>query len=185
MTSKSYPAQHPFIMKIFKASVIVLLLIIGQSAFAQEKSYKETVTENPTADEDIKVVSDYLTAVMGNQITDAGNLLADDYVSRGPAYQETETKEEHLASWTEANEGRTKQKNDFVSNTFRVIDGDQKGDWVSIWGLYTFTQNEVEINLSYQYTAMIEDGKISSSIVYYDNLAVYKEMGYELIAKKK
>ncbi|WP_081606525.1 proline iminopeptidase-family hydrolase [Psychroflexus gondwanensis] len=64
--------------------------MIGQVTFAQEKSYKETVIENPTAEEDLKVVADHLEAIMTNKMGKAASLLADSYEGRGPAFEETE-----------------------------------------------------------------------------------------------
>lgn len=172
-------------MKILKASTIVLLLIIGQITFAQDKSYKETVIENPTADDDLKVVAAYLDALMANKMDTAASFLADTYIGGGPGYEETETKTESIESWKAAHKVRTNQKNDYVSNTVRVIDGDLKGDWVSIWGTYTFTQNSITVNMPYQYSAMIDNGKIVKSMIYYDKMAINTAMGYELIAKKQ
>ncbi|MBJ7879855.1 hypothetical protein [Gelidibacter salicanalis] len=172
-------------MKILKTSVIILLLIMAQTAFAQDKSYKETVVENPTAEEDIKVVADYLDALLKNKMDIAAGLLADTYVGAGPAHQETETKATSIESWKAIHKARTGQKNDYVRNSFRVIDGDLKGDWVSVWGTYTFTQNNITVNLPYQFTAMVDNGKISKSFIYYDRMAINTAMGYELIAKKK
>ncbi len=172
-------------MKNLQRIAIVLSLIIGQITFAQEKSYKENVVENPTAEEDLKVVADYLDALLNNKMDKVSDLIADSYVGNGPNYQETETKAEHIETWKEAHKVRTNQKNDYVSQTFRVIDGDLKGDWVSVWGTYSFTENGVDLNLPYQYTAMVENGKIGQSIIYFDRLAISTAMGYELTAKKK
>ncbi|WP_147231260.1 nuclear transport factor 2 family protein [Psychroserpens burtonensis] len=172
-------------MKTLKTSAFVLLLIIGQITFAQDQSYKETVTENPTSEDDLKVVADYLDALMSNKMTEAASLLADNYTGAGPGYQETETKLEHLANWKESHLARTNQKNSYVSQTFRVLEGDLTGDWVSVWGTYTYTVNDVTINLPYQYTAMIDNGKIARSAIYYDKLAISEAMGYELTAKKE
>jgi ketosteroid isomerase-like protein len=71
-----------------------------------------------------------------------------------------------------------------VSQTFRVIDGDLKGDWVSVWGTYTFTENGIEMNSPYQLTAMVANGKIVRSSIYYDRLAIREAMGYGLAAKQ-
>ena len=76
------------------------------------------------------------------------------------------------------------RNNEFVSNSFRVTGGNLKGDWVAVWGNYTFTQNGVTVILPYQFTAMIENGKIEKSTIYYDKLAINRAMGYELTAKK-
>ena len=77
-------------MKTVKTVAILLVLMIGQVTFAQEKSYKETVIENPTAEEDLKVVADHLEAIMTNKMGKAASLLADSYEGRGPAFEETE-----------------------------------------------------------------------------------------------
>lgn len=171
-------------MKTLKTSAIVLFLIIGQITFAQAKSHNETVTENPTAEEDLKVVGDYLEASINNNMDKAACLIADSYIDAGPDYQEIETKVEHSATWKEAHKSRENEKNDFVSQTFRVIDGDLKGDWVSVWGTYTFTENAIEVNLPYQFTTMVDERKISQSIIYYNRLGVSTAMGYELTAKQ-
>ena len=102
----------------------------------------------------------------------------------GPANGDTQTKAELIASWTEFNKVRTNQKNDYVRNSFRVNGGDLAGDWVSVWGTYSFTENGIDIILPYQYTAQVDDGKILRSAIYYDNLAIAAMRGYELTAKK-
>ncbi len=172
-------------VRTLKTLAIVLCLCLGQITFAQETSYKETVTENPTAEEDLKVVADYLDALISNKMDKASNFIADTFVGTGPSYQETQTKAELIASWIESHKVRTNQKNDYVRQTFRVIDGDLKGDWISIWGTYTYTEKGVTVNLPYQFTAMVDNGKISRSGIYYDRLAISEAMGFELTAKKQ
>lgn len=170
---------------ILKISVLVACLCIGQFTNAQDKSYKETVTENPTAEEDIKVVAMYLDALVNNKMDEAAKLLAEEYVSSGPSNGETSTKAEEIEAWKNAHKVRSNQKNDYVYNSFRVLEGDYKGDWVSVWGTYTFAQNETEIVMPYQYTAKVEDGKIQGAGVYYDNLAVARALGYTITPPTK
>jgi ketosteroid isomerase-like protein len=167
-------------MKTLKTSAIVLFLLIGQITFAQNKSYKETVIENPTAEEDLKVVADYYDALLNNKMDKVASLLAENFVHKGPSFGKTETKVELIANWKESHKVRKEQKNNFISQTFRVIDGDYKGDWVSVWGNYIFTQDSIEVNMPYQSTAMVTDGKIASLTTYYDALAIYQTMGYKL-----
>lgn len=169
---------------LLKVTVLIAFICIGQIN-AQDKSYKEIVSENPTAEEDLKVVSNYLDAIVNNKMDVVATLLADDYVSSGPSHGDTSTKTEEIENWKAAHKLRTNQKNEYVYNTFRVLEGDYKGDWVSIWGTYTFTENGTEIVLPYQYTAMVEKGKIKSSVIYYDNLAVVRAMGYTLTPPAK
>lgn len=173
---------------LLKTTVLVAFLFVGQFTSAQEekkKSFNEAVTQNPTAEEDLKVVTDYLDAIINNKMDIAESLLADTYVSNGPSNGESSTKAEEIANWKQAHKVRTKQKNEYVVNTWRVLDGNFKGDWVSIWGTYTFTENGVEIILPYQYTASVDGGKIKAAVIYYDNLAVVTAMGYTLTPPEK
>jgi PKD repeat protein len=166
-------------MKTLKSLVIAAILCLGQFSFAQE------TMENPTAAEDIKVVADYIYALMTNKMEVASELVADDFVGSGPANGDTQNKSELITSWTEINKIRTNKKNDYVSHSFRVKGGDLEGDWVSVWGTYYYSQNNVDIVLPYQYTAEIKNGKMQRGVIYYDNLAVADMMGYELTEKKK
>jgi ketosteroid isomerase-like protein len=185
---KHKPYNKTIIKTTLKITALVVFLCIGQITLAQEeekKSFNEVVTQNPTAEEDIKVVTDYLDAVVNNKMDIVESLLSDEYALTGPSNGETSTKAEEIADWKEANKRRTNQKNEYVVNTWRVLDGNYKGDWVSIWGTYTFTENGTEIVLPYQYTAMVEDGKIQGAAVYFDNLAIATAMGYTLTPPKK
>lgn len=112
------------------------------------------------------------------------SLVADAHVGIGPANSDTQTRAELSANWTESNKVRTNQKNDYVRNSFRVVGGDLAGDWVSVWGTYSFTEKEMDMVLPYQYRAQVENGKILRSAVYDDNLAIAEMRGYELTAKK-
>lgn len=166
-------------MKTLKTISIALLLCVGQMTFAQES------VPNPTENEDIKVVTDYIDALTNNKMDLAASLMAEDHIGAGPSANETQTKAETIASWKENHKVRTNQKNEYVRNSFRVKGGDLEGDWVSVWGTYTFTQNGIDMELPYQYTAEVKDKKIKRSILYYDKLALNIAMGMELTPAKK
>ncbi len=166
-------------MKTVKTITIALFLFLGQMTIAQES------VQNPTEEEDIKVVTDYIDALTTNKMDIAASLMADDHIGSGPSAGETQTKAETIESWKENHKVRTNQKNDYVRNSFRVVGGDLEGDWVSVWGTYTFTQNGIDMELPYQYTAEVKNGKIKRSILYYDKLALNIAMGYELTPSKK
>lgn len=160
---------------------------MGQITSAQEesKSFNEIVVPNPNADKDLKLITDYLDAVVNNKMDVLESLLAESYVCTGPSNGETSTKLEEIENWKAAHKIRTNQKNDYALNTWRVLEGTYKGDWVSVWGTYTFTENGKEIILPYQYTGIIEDGKIQGAGVYYDNLPVFKARGYTITPPAK
>ena len=166
-------------VKTLQTLAIALVLCLGQISFAQGSA------QNPTATEDIKVVDDYLDAIMTNKMDLAANLMADAHIGAGPSAGETQTKAEIIAGWIANHKVRTNQKNDYVKHTWRVVEGEYLGDWVAVWGTYSYTKNGVDIELPYQFTAQVDEGKIQRSIIYYDKLAVNKAMGFELTAKKQ
>lgn len=45
-----------------------------------------------------------------------------------------------MANWTENYKTQSNCKVTFVTKTFKVLSGNLKGNWVSMWGDYTFTQ---------------------------------------------
>jgi len=167
-------------MKTLKILALAVVLCTGQITIAQEMNFNEVVTQNPTAEEDLKVVADYLDALVNNNLYKAKSLLADDFSGSGPSDGDTETKEDVIENWTQIHKLRTNQNNEYVVNTWRVLSGEYEGDWVSIWGTYSFTENDIDINLPYHLTAKVENGKIQNSIIYYNSLAVAQKMGYEL-----
>ncbi|WP_452221952.1 hypothetical protein [Lacinutrix salivirga] len=175
-------------MKQLKTTLLLLCLIIGsQFTFSQEKapSYKDIVGENPKADTDIKVVSDYVNALVGNDMSKAEKLLSDIYIGYGPALNDSITKKETIKSWTEIHQVRSNEKVNFVSATIRVKQGEYKGDWVYQWGTYSFTQNGKDIQMPYQLTVFVNNGKIEKSTIYYDDLSVAKALGYQLVPPKQ
>lgn len=172
-------------MKTLKTLSIALILFIGQVTSAQESSFNDRVTQNPNADKDLQVVSDYLDAIVNNKLEKAKSLLADNFVLNGPSDGDTETKAEVISNWEETHKVRTNQENEFVVNTWRVLEGEYLGDWVSVWGTYSFTENSQDIKLPYHLTAKVADGKIQNAIIYYNNLAVARKMGYELTQTQK
>ena len=77
------------------------------------------------------------------------------------------------------------RKVDFVTQTFRVFMGDLKGDYVSMWGTYTFTQNGKQVKVPYQFTAKVANGKIERGTAYYDRLSILESQGYKVTPPEK
>ena len=73
------------------------------------------------------------------------------------------------------------RKVSFVQLTSRVKVGPYKGDWVSLWGNYSFTQDGKAITFPFQQQCKVTDGKVMMSIIYYDRLAVRQELGYKIV----
>jgi len=173
--------------RLLKATIVFLFLAVGQITYSQNKelSYKDNVVENPEAEVDIKVVSDYVNALVNNEMAKAEQLLTEKYIGYGPAINDSINKQENINSWNQNHKVRTNQKVSFVTQTFRVLQGNLQGDWVSQWGSYTFTQNGKEIKLPYQFTARVSNGKIDRSTIYFDNLSVLLQLGYTVTPPKQ
>jgi hypothetical protein len=175
-------------MKISKTLLLLLcFIIIGELTFSQNRTpkYKNVVAKNSEAEADIKVVSDFVISLIHNKMIEVEKLLDDAYVGYGPAINDSMTKQETLVSWNKTRKIRTNEKVGFVTQTFRILKGNLKGDWVSQWGTYTFTQNGKEIKLPYQLTARVNNGKINRSTIYYDNLAAIETLGYQITPPKQ
>ena len=177
------------IMKTVQKTTLFAILFMGFStlSFAQDKtpSYKELVAENPNAEADIKIVSDYSNALVNNKMDEAEKQLSEKYMAYGPAANDSINKKDEIAGWKKSHMSRTNEKVSFVSESFRVLQGDLKGNWVSQWGTYNFTENGKDISLPYQVTARVANGKIEMSRIYYDNMAVLVALGYTVTPPKK
>lgn len=163
---------------------IMLLVPIITNAQEKELKYDDIVVENPEAEADIKIVTDYVNALVNNKMAKAEMLLAEKYMGYGPAVNDSITKAGTIKEWIENHSTRTNQKIGFVSQTFRVLQGNLKGDWVSQWGSYSYTENGKDIKIPYQLTALVSNGKIERSTIYFDKLAIVQKLGYELTPPK-
>ncbi|WP_296313988.1 hypothetical protein [Winogradskyella sp. UBA3174] len=175
-------------MKISKTPLLLLCFIItGQLMFSQNKTlkYKNVVAENRESEANIKVVSDCVNSLIHDKMMEVEKLLDDAYMGYGPAINDSITKQETMASWNKTRKIRTNETVGFVTQTFRILKGNLKGDWVSQWGTYAFTQNGKDIKLPYQLTARVNNGKINRSTIYYDNLAAIETLGYQITPPKQ
>ncbi len=176
------------IKTILKSTLLVVFLFTRQIAFSQDKvqkSINEVITQNPTAEEDLKVVRDYLNAIINNKMDVAENLLSDTCVTTGPSNGESSTKTELIDTWKEIHKVRTDPKNEMIVNTWRVLEGIYKGDWVGIWGTYTFTESGTGVIVPYNYLAMVEGGKIQEARIFYDRLSIVTAMGGTVVPLNK
>ena len=122
-------------------AVAASLLFIGAAAQAQNTSrYKDVVVDNPTAEADMKVVGDFVNALVSGDQDKAKSLAAPTYIGRGPSRLDSANIEKAMANWTENYKTQSNCKVTFVTKTFKVLSGNLKGNWVSMWGDYTFTQ---------------------------------------------
>lgn len=165
----------------FLSALAIIIALCSTTGFCQTQlAYKDAIVENPNAEADIKVVGDYVKALVSGDQDKAKSLLAPNYKGRGPSSLDSTNVEKTLATWQANYKVQTDRKVGFVTQTFRSTSGNTKGDWVSVWGTYTYTQMEKTIQLPFQYTAKVADGKIVSDLIYFDNLSVARQLGYKL-----
>jgi ketosteroid isomerase-like protein len=163
-------------------AVAASLLLIGTAAQAQNNPprYKDLVVDNPTAEADMKVVGDFVNALVSGDQDKAKSLAAPTYIGRGPSRLDSANIGKELASWQANYKTQSDRKVAFVTQTFKVLSGNLKGNWVSLWGDYTFTQAGKTITFPFQYTASVADGKVTSARIYYDNMAIVTQLGFKV-----
>lgn len=178
--------------KTIKTSLffVTLLLTIlttaqAQSSISSQPRYKDMVLENPDAETDIKVVSDFVNSVVSGDLDKAKTLLSANYKGHGPAPTDSVTSEQTINGWKENYKMQSNRKVGFVAETFRVASGNLQGDWVAVWGDYSFTQGAKKVSFPFQYTAHVTEGKIDSDRIYYDRLHLLQTLGYKLTPPKK
>jgi ketosteroid isomerase-like protein len=152
----------------------------AQTASPNKPSYKESILDNPNAEADIAVVESFVRSLVKGDLDKAKGLIASDYKGVGPSPDDSFTAESLLAAWKEKYNAEKDRKVSFVTQTFRVASGDLQGDWVSMWGDYTFTSNGKTVKVPYQYTALVKSGKIATDIIYYDRLYIMQQLGHTL-----
>lgn len=122
----------------------------------------------------------FVNALTAGDLDKAKSLLAPTYKGYGPSPLDSTTSEKTISSWKESNKIQLNRKVSFVSQTFRVLSGNLKGNWVSIWGDYSFTQDGKNVSFPYQYTARVTDGKIDIDRIYYDRMYILQTLGYKV-----
>ncbi len=157
----------------------------AQSTTAPPPRYKDVVVDNPNAEADMKVVGDFVNALTAGDLDKAKSLLAEKYKGYGPSPVDSTTAEKTISSWTESNKVQLNRKVSFVTQTFRVLQGDLKGNWVSMWGDYSFTQDGKNVAFPFQYTARVTDGKIDTDRVYYDRMYIMQTLGFKVTPPEK
>ena len=174
--------------KIINLKLVVAALFLtiaattaqAQSKPAAQPRYKDLVGDNPTAEADMKVVSDFINALTDGKLDKAKMLMADNYKGYGPSPNDSTTSTKTISAWQENYKTQSNRKVNFITQTFRVKSGDLKGNWVSLWGSYSFTQNAKEVTFPLQYTARVTEGKIDMDRVYYDRLYILESLGYKI-----
>ena len=160
------------------ATQVFVTIVHAQTAPATPPRYKDVVADNPNAEADMKVVGDFVNALTNADLDKAKSLLADKYKGYGPSPLDSSTAEQTLTGWKENYKVQMNRKVSFVTQTFKVLLGDLKGSWVSVWGDYSFTQGGKNVSFPFQYTARVTNGKIDTDRIYYDRMFVMQTLGF-------
>lgn len=163
---------------------VSLTRIQAQTTQPKEQHYKDFVTENPTADQDLKMVSDFVNALVAADFDKARSFMATNYKGYGPGPLDSVTAEQSIRNWQVNDSTQTNRKVSFAPATFNVLSGEEKGNWVTMWGDYSFTQEGKTVKFPFQYTAHVTNGKIDRDITYYDRLYIYQALGFTLTPPK-
>jgi hypothetical protein len=157
----------------------------AKPAAAKQLRYKDVVADNPTAEADMKVVADFVNMLTSGDLDKAKSLLAEKYKGYGPSPADSTTPEQTITNWQQNYKTQSNRKVSFVTQTFRVLSGNLKGNWVSLWGNYSFTENSTNISFPFQYTARVNNGKIESDRIYYDRMYILQTLGYKITPPEK
>lgn len=143
--------------------------------------YIDFIGENPNAEADMKVVSDFVNACVNEDTIKAKSLLDANYLGFGPSINDSATAKEEINAWIENYKIHYDRKVSFTTNTYRVLKGDRKGDWVALMGDYICTLNKKEMKMPFQLTARLLNEKIVSAITYWDKKYLSETLGYNLL----
>jgi hypothetical protein len=97
----------------------------------------------------------------------------------GPAYGDSATTDQVMKGWKELHEEYSAMSAEFVSNSWRVTEGEYKGDWVAQWGEWKAHHKKFDkdIIVPYHLIVRIDDGKIGVSFNYHDDQGAIKQLG--------
>jgi ketosteroid isomerase-like protein len=165
---------------LFLTATLLVAALCSFLAPVQAQSYKETVAENPNADRDIQIVRDYMQAMVAGDQNKARILVLPTYKNYGPSAADSSTLDQEMKAWQSNYQTQQNRKITTVASTLRVKNGPFTGDWVSVWGEYSFTHNGKTIAFPFHLQVQVSDGKIKNSRIYYDRLSVAQQQGYQL-----
>ena len=141
---------------------------------------KDMIGDNPTADADIKTVTDFTNTLISGDIDKAKSYLTDKCINYGPGPADSANVAQFVEHWQANYKMESDRKVNFVCESFYVKSGDLKGNWVATWGEYSFTSNGVTVQFPYQCSYHVTNGKIDTSRIYYDQLYIFQKLGYTL-----
>lgn len=154
---------------------------VANAQMVVDNLQKEGAEMNPNADRDIKIATDFIKAiVIDEDQTKARTMVIPGFKAYGPAMADSSTLDQTLQGWQRTYVSQKNRKVVARPLSFRIKTGPYKGDWVSIWGDYTFTESGKTITFPYTYLMMINDGKIVGARIYHDTASIMTQLGYKI-----
>jgi hypothetical protein len=163
---------------MFLAALLFAVSVTRAQAQATPVHYKDAVVDNPTDDADIKTVTDLTNSLVSGDLTKAKSLMADSYKGYGPSATDSVNFDQEITGWQANYKTQTDRKVGFIPVTFQVLSGNLQGNWVAIWGTYTFTENGKTISFPFHSASHVTNGKVDRNYIYYDRLAILQGLGY-------
>ncbi len=139
-------------------------------------------TSNTTELKNTALIEKYVNAVENLDYDGMGDLLHDDYIGLGPSFGDSITKKQALSNWEFLVDNLYKSIKYHRSRnaTVKIIDGENKGDWVSNWAeltiVYKHSGKSATIWANSIY--MIKDNQIIKSYTFYNEADAYRQLGF-------
>lgn len=174
-------------MNILTRHSLLLLLIITAFYACQPKT--ETVPSpkdvalyevSPNEKENVKLVNDYINALLASEYEKAKGLVSEGFMNYGPSKKDSTDIDGVTSGW--AKEAKVRSNQDvgiYATTSLKVNEGKSAGEWVYVWGNYTATLNDsgYTFDVPWHRVYFIKDNKIEFTRAWFDNLSVALDRG--------
>lgn len=165
-----------------KTSIILstmLLVMFSMTIQAQHGIF----TINPNGAKDVAVVKEYFNAITSRNSAQLGKTHATNYVEYGPRWESPGNREDMIRNINNICDMSSEIRYDRIRmmsvNVSRDEIPEYNGNWVFVWGVFFGKSKETgkEIFLDIHQTFKIENGMITLSVVYYNELDSRMQQG--------
>jgi hypothetical protein len=144
--------------------------------------------QNNNYRDNIALVEKYVKAVENMDYETMASLLDDNYYGYGPSYNDSIGKKDALEAWKYNVENLYKsiKYNKSRNAAVTILDGNNKGTWVSNWGeLHIVYKSGEEVDLWANTIYQIENGKIIKSYTFYNEADALRQLGYIFVKQNE
>lgn len=165
---------------------LLILFFASSSLYAQTdhvSNINDRFTFNPNADRDVNMVTDFMQSFLVDKDFDkARQYFKPDGMDYGPGYGDSTNVDQMIQMQQKLDSTVTDWNIQyFVKFSVSVKDGNQKGDWVLLWGnISSENKSGKTIIVPFNSVFKIEDEKIAMEVDYYDNMSVVRQLGYTI-----